>query len=307
MPTVLFIGGFGRSGSTLLERMLGQVPGHTAVGELVHLQQRGQIDDEACGCGKAFSDCELWRSVGEVAFGSWSAVDGWRDLQLQVDRKRFIPELVLPLRPSYRRALRAHAERLGRLYAAIAEVSGAEVIVDSSKHIQTAFLLHHVPGIRPVVVHLVRDSRGVACSWGREVVRPEAADGGLMVQYRPWSAATQWLQYNLLFHTLGIVRTRHVFLRYEDLLADPPGALARVLRAAGLPGSADHLSFVGADWVELEPDHSVAGNPMRFSTGRLALKRDDRWRTELPTGQRRLVTAVTAPLLAAYGYLKAGR
>ncbi len=182
---VLFIGGFGRSGSTLLERVLGQVPGQFAVGELVHLPQRGLLDDDRCGCGKAFSDCPFWVEVGERAFGGWDRVAGWRRLQLQVDRKRFIPALLLPLLPRYRRALRRHAERLGALYRAIAEVSGAGVVVDSSKHASTALLLRHVPGIRPVVVHLVRDSRGVAYSWSRQVVRPETADGRLMVRYGP--------------------------------------------------------------------------------------------------------------------------
>ncbi|WP_420910932.1 sulfotransferase [Thermus thermophilus] len=34
---VVFIGGYGRSGSTLLDRMLGQVEGFVSVGELRHI------------------------------------------------------------------------------------------------------------------------------------------------------------------------------------------------------------------------------------------------------------------------------
>jgi hypothetical protein len=56
--------------------------------------------------------------------------------------------------------------------------------------------------------------------------------------------------------------------------------------------------------VLLSPSHTVAGNPMRFRTGPTQLRRDDAWRTELPRGRRRLVTALTAPLLARYGYLR---
>ena len=41
---------------------------------------------------------------------------------------------------------------------------------------------------------------------------------------------------------------------------------------------------------------------MRFSTGRVALRRDDAWTVSLPRAQRRLVGAVCAPLLRAYGY-----
>jgi hypothetical protein len=37
-------------------------------------------------------------------------------------------------------------------------------------------------------------------------------------------------------------------------------------------------------------------------SGPLTVRLDDAWRTELPTGSRRLVSALTAPLLARYGY-----
>ncbi len=306
---VVFIGGFGRSGSTLVERVLGQVPGHVAVGELVHLPQRGLIDDDRCGCGKAFSDCPFWTDVGEAAFGGWRHVAGWRDLQLEVDRKRYLPDLIAPWRSHHQRHLQLHAERLGRVYQAIAEVSGARVVVDSSKHVQTAFLLRHVPGISPRVVHLVRDSRGVAYSWTKEVARPETDEGELMARYRPTAAAAQYLAYNVLFHGLGLVSTPEVFLRYESFLADPPGELRRLLRRLDLPDGVPSLGleFLSSDHVELAPNHSVAGNPMRFRTGGMELRRDDEWRTRLPAGQRRAVTAITAPLLATYGYLRPER
>ena len=46
---VVFLGGLGRSGTTLLERMLGEVPGVCALGEVVHLWQRDVRDNESCG------------------------------------------------------------------------------------------------------------------------------------------------------------------------------------------------------------------------------------------------------------------
>ena len=41
--TVLYIGGMGRSGSTLVDRVLGQAPGVCSVGELVFLWERGVL------------------------------------------------------------------------------------------------------------------------------------------------------------------------------------------------------------------------------------------------------------------------
>jgi hypothetical protein len=57
--------------------------------------------------------------------------------------------------------------------------------------------------------------------------------------------------------------------------------------------------------VVLERDHSVDGNPMRFDVGAVAIRPDGRWRTDLNPRTRRAVTALTAPLLFRYGYLRA--
>ena len=72
---VLYLGGLGRSGSTLIERLIGQLPGVCPVGELVHLWQRGITEGERCGCGEPFRECPFWQQVGKAAFGGWDQVD----------------------------------------------------------------------------------------------------------------------------------------------------------------------------------------------------------------------------------------
>src|SRR5688500_6785417 len=72
-PRVLLLGGAGRSGATVLERVLGELPGACSAGELVHLWQRGVLDDETCGCGESFGRCPFWVEVGARAFNGWNA------------------------------------------------------------------------------------------------------------------------------------------------------------------------------------------------------------------------------------------
>ncbi|GHE40968.1 sulfotransferase [Streptosporangium violaceochromogenes] len=92
---VVFLGGLGRSGTTLLERLLGEVPGVAPLGEVVHLWARGVLADEPCGCREPFGRCPFWREVGERAFGGWSAELAHRMLILgrRVGRTRHIPAL----------------------------------------------------------------------------------------------------------------------------------------------------------------------------------------------------------------------
>ena len=306
-PTVLFLGGAGRSGSTLLERMLGQLPDVVAVGEIVHLFSRGLIDDDDCGCGSPFSACPFWTKVGDNAFGAWPAgadARRWLDDQGAVDRNRNLANLLTGKPERFRSELDRHTSRLSSLYRAISEVSGARVIVDSSKHVSTALVLHRTPGIDLHVLHLVRDSRGVAHSWTKEVARPETRDeSATMPRYHPASAAAWWDWFNVGFDVVRRVGVATTTLRYEDLLADPRGRIAAVAEAVGVPSDDAALSFLGDGTVQLDADHSVAGNPMRFQTGTLHLRRDDAWREALDSSSRRVVTAVTAPLLARYGYL----
>ncbi len=66
---VLFTGGLGRSGSTLVEKLINELPSTFSVGETVHLWERGVRDHERCGCSEAFTDCAHWQAVGVQAFG----------------------------------------------------------------------------------------------------------------------------------------------------------------------------------------------------------------------------------------------
>ena len=63
MPKIILIAGHSRSGSTLLDRLLGEMDGFVTVGELRCLWIRGLIDDQLCGCGAAFQSCEHWRGI----------------------------------------------------------------------------------------------------------------------------------------------------------------------------------------------------------------------------------------------------
>ncbi len=302
---VLFIGGLGRSGSTLIEKLLNEIPQTFAVGETIHLWERGIGNQERCGCGEPFAACPQWTAVGQEAFGGWDEVDVERvvDLRWTVDRTRQL----LPITKAHRRG--APTVEQGRylrylrqvLLAAATVAGGPDVLLESSKHLSTAALLALDDAIDLRVLHLVRDPRGVAYSWTKQVERPEA-DDELMPTYNPARTAGRWVSDNLGFEALA-TRVPTLRLRYEDFLADPRGSLTTIGELIGIdPGDLD-LGFLDGDTATLStPMHSVAGNPLRFGGAEMKLRLDDAWKTELDTGQRRLVTAITAPLLRRYGY-----
>ena len=300
---VLFIGGLGRSGSTLVDRVLGQTPGVCSVGELVFLWERGLLANERCGCGEPFDGCPFWKEVGVRAFGGWDRVDtdAMRALQRRVDRTRYVPLMLAPwLSPRYRRRMSAYVEALHRVYAAVAAVSGASLLVDSSKHASTAALVRATPGVRPKIAHLVRDPRGVAWSWSKLVDRPDVTTGASSMMARLGSVrvAARWQTTNAL---LALVRTRGAVLRYEDFVDRPAHATRRLLALGGVRPQ-ELPQFLGERTVELGADHTVAGNPLRFTTGTVEIRADDIWRRSMPARRQALLAALTFPSSLVYRY-----
>jgi hypothetical protein len=302
---VLYLGGLGRSGTTLVERLLGELPSVCALGEIVHLWQRDILDNERCGCGARFSACTFWKRVGQQAFGGWGNVDVARVHALRdvVERTRHIPRLAAAQLSAAQRAdVREYANYYARVYAAAAEVSGAAVVVDSSKHSALAHVLRWADDVDLRVVHVVRDARGVAYSWTKTVARPETDGSDEMTRYSPGRSAMLWNAHNAAF---GLLARRGVAvrrIRYEQFLSDPRAALRGLAEYVGVPVTDADFGFLGDGYADLKVGHSAAGNPMRFTIGRLPLRRDDAWVRSLPSGQRRLVGAVCAPMLRAYGY-----
>ncbi|MDQ4004846.1 MAG: sulfotransferase [Actinomycetota bacterium] len=286
--------------------MLGEVPGMTSLGELDNLWIRGLTENDLCGCGCRFRECPFWAEVGQRAFGGWDRLNGRKMVELERDvaRHRYIPFLIEPsLSRGHAESLRRFSMYLTRLYRTISDVSGARIVVDSSKHAAYAFLLRLIPGISLRVVHMVRDSHGVAYSWTKKVRRPEAGGEDIyMARYHPARMAARWSAYNLLFEMLPSMGVPTMTLRYEDLVASPRPSMERILRFSELPVTDEALSFLSDGTVELGKSHTVSGNPMRFKSGSLELRPDVEWREKMQRKDRRVVSALTWPLLMRYGY-----
>lgn len=304
-PRILLIVGVGRSGSTLFERALGEVAGVEPLGETVHLWERGLRDDELCGCGKSFSQCSFWQPVGQHAFGGWNQLDADEVVELRhaVVRTRYMLRL---LGPSFRTSWRLQRNRLAgiltALYAAAAEVSGGDLLVDSSKMPAYAALVSRAD-VDLRCVQFVRDPRGVAYSWSKLVRRPEVLDGSAtMHRYSPAQSVLWWSVFDLMFRLLGRFGIPVTSVRYEDFVADPRSTVSRVLDFAGHVAAPGALEYLEEDSVDLESRHLVAGNPMRFTAGHVDVEADEEWKIKMSRRDRQLVSALTSGLRRRYGY-----
>jgi hypothetical protein len=296
---VLYIAGSGRSGSTLLGRLLGQIDGFFSAGEAINIWDRGLVAGRRCGCGEPVPACPMWSAILADAFPAGTAVDPHvlSAMSRQRDHARSIVSMTARrVKPS---AADPYLATLSRLYRSMERTTGCRVIVDSSKSPFYAEWLDRIADV--YVVHLVRDPRAAAYSWLRKKTLPDFGDDRLMLQQSPFTSARRWSKAQALTELLWRRRPkRYSLLTYEALIRDPDKALRRATslvdeRSAALP-------LVDAHRAKIGMTHSVSGNPDRFQEGIVELRSDDEWRRLMRAQDRLVVTSVTWPLLLRYAY-----
>ncbi len=302
---LLYIAGFGRSGSTLLERILSQVEGFVAVGEGRHLWDRGFGENQLCSCGEPFLGCSYWAGIVRKAFGSYADIDLKSILALKqrVDRYRYIPEMIWPrLSRPFQARLKRYAQYVADFYRAVHVTTAARVLIDSSKDPSYAYLLAAIPVLDVRFVHLTRDSRGVAYSWTKEVVRPEITGSvAYMPRYSLLKSALTWNINNLSAEFLRVSQRPYLHIRYEDLAGSPQESLHKIF--AFLTEEVSQLPEIDSSGsLALDQYHTLSGNPVRFRQTPIKIVEDNQWVDGLNKWQIILLAGLTFPLLWRYGY-----
>ncbi len=213
-PKVVYVLGAGRSGSTILGVALGNCDGVFFAGELDKwLTESGRptLDDP--------ERARFWGGVREQVKNA-EHLFGYQTRCLERSSAVF----QIRAWPA-RRRLRSEYRRVSEeLYLAIARATGATHIVDSSHYPLRARELQGLAGIDLYLLYLVRDPHSVVASLGRKDV-PERSFGTLVSN-----------AYLFLTHLFAVPvflrhpRARRLFLRYEDLRANPERVLGEVLR-----------------------------------------------------------------------------
>ncbi len=304
---VLYIAGIGRSGSTLLCRTLGSVEGFLGTGELMRIVPRGVGTGDLCSCETAVSRCALWSAVLTELDRRCPDVDFERFERIRmhvVEGWGLLPYLLLTRRPAtFERNLEDFRRFLAALYGAIRTVTGARVIVDASKHPVFARLLAETPGVRVSIVHLVRDSRGVAHSLTRRRRRPGTHGReecfprhGVALGSFLWSAA------HMMTEAFRPRMAHFVRVRYEDFVASPSATVERIVREVDRGAGDEAMAHVGEGSVHLGVDHLIASNPNRSRRGMVQLHEDVAWQRKMSAPRRWIVTGLTFGLLRRYGY-----
>jgi len=297
---VLYIAGVERSGSTIFQNVLGQAPDLWACGELRQLWHRALLQGRSCGCEtEPLAECPFWQQVFERAFGGIGNVQAERWFSYrQRTRTRHFPLLLFPKGGDLLRArLGKYPDVLARLYTAIQDVSGRDIIIDSSKSPTHAWLLDTIPQLELLVVHLLRDPRGVAYS----ILKRKRQGHPAYSSYSLRHSAVEWGLTNYLSEKLRSVgEMKYKRMHYESFTRTPLEVVNQVL--GWVDAEEKGGSWIDGHEVTLSTTHTAGGSPHRFSTGTIRLREDSAWETGLNEEEKRQVERWTGGLMSRYGY-----
>jgi Sulfotransferase family len=298
-PQVLYVAGWGRSGSTLLETLLAGEHA-VSVGETFQLWSSSPLA-RYCSCGEALPACPVWSHAVGAFDEPWAnLVEEMRAIRRRTLRVRNLPQL-LGQRPwSGAADVARYGSVMRTVYRAVADATGATTLIDSSKlPIELAAIAPSYPKLR--VIHLVRDPRAVAASWKRDI-RWDMPDGSTlrMPTHAAWAAAARWNLYHGL--TALVVRAQHLptlRISYESLVRLEKQAIAEIATFTHDPQLPDRARQAAAHaGLAVPVQHAIAGNPGRRSGESLMLREDNSWTKELSSGERLAVSAIGLPYAA---------
>lgn len=251
---LIYIGGFGGSGSTLLETLLAKSPDVVACGEVVEGLSKWE-PDRRCSCGKPARACPIWGALpGEaLRHGDWHHKD---------------------------------------LDAALMQIIAphASIMIDSSKTRWTTafapFILRHAFGGNFSLVHLVRDPRAVCWSvTKRELKHAERTDNAPRLRRRAIISGLGWVIANLTCELFGLFhRDQYMRVRYEDLAQQPRETVETIFRTR-IGGNGVPLD----DAEQMDNRHQLFGNQMRRAPVSFSdVQLDDTWAANIPASGRRI-------------------
>jgi hypothetical protein len=301
---VLYIAGAGRSGSTILCNMLGEINNIFSAGEMYEIW-RALVNNRLCGCATSLLDCKFWGPVLLKLFNDYPLETPESLLRMRdsLARTRYSPAWIFsPHQMVASKDGQLYSQILGRLYSDIVEASHCNLIIDSSKVSTYGKLLSLIPKIDLYTLHLTRDARAVAFSRARR--KPKATPQGTVYikQFSPLHSAIGWLAHNLLTEILlTSTKSHYLRLQYEKFIAQPTETLSQIMSFVN-QGHFEQPTITN-QIVKINKHHTVGGNPDRFKTGGVQLRTDDEWITKMRASDKITVTSLTWPLLSRYGYI----
>ncbi len=253
-PKIIYIGGVGRSGSTILGSQLEQNGLGFAAGEVV-FSLSSKRPEVPCSCGTSYADCTVWSNVASKSKpaavveslegpGPSLILGGLALLSTRLAHRA--ARILVQRSPLY-------SDANLELFEHISEATGASCIIDASKRPVRALLLAHVfdPG-HFQVIHLTRDPAELSRSRANDLRRTGFSKYGK----RMWLSHLEWTVKHAMMLSF-FEKGEATLIRYEDFVSEPRREIERLLSVGSTTASGLTGHQIGGNQLALERAGSV--------------------------------------------------
>lgn len=230
--------------------MLGSGNDRFSAGELTFISRAG-LQDEYCSCLSKIAECDLWQEIlSKWALSRPISLEKYGRLKRRYEGTKTIFRILANVvRPSTE--FLEYVAATESLFAVIHAVTGAEMIIDSSKAPARILVLRRFSDL--TVVHLCRNFSGVMNSGIKFF--PKNIEEGVELDKQstsPSRALLQWVLTNLLTTVFSFGIKRHK-VHYRQIVSDTSSVFQ--LFGDEVKWPANRLFSAG---------HMLAGNRMRL-------------------------------------------
>jgi len=252
---LLYIAGTGRNGSTLLERILTEIPGVFAAGELGRVTRYNK--SKTCLCGEKLTVCPIWQAVSKEID---SQIDEERFTQLDLKYSNLKGINLLKLLTNQKELklssdFQQYLHMLEIKYKAIHKHKSGQIITDSTIDSLYGYYLSLIPSIDLYILHLIRDPRGVSYSWQRLKFSSSTAKKSWTPQISPLKTALSWLKRNIFLEFMFARTKKYLQISYEDLVENPSAVVKEIANLLNL--KLEQLDFIKGQKITLGESHLI--------------------------------------------------
>lgn len=297
---VVYILSTGRSGSTLLDLLLGSSEKTWTLGEAQILPWELRENRQPCGCGVKVEKCDFWRSVlPNIPIGEGTyPIEHFRETHTSA--KAFRWHILSSLLFNHRdENLRKAAQEYGDLNAKYFSEVRAEVesrtnreirwLVDASKDPYRLLWLDASNRFDLRVVFLTKCPQAYAYSR----IKSSNTARLKMISH----ATVSWTLINALMYFVCRQRfqSRFIHLHYRDLAANPDAHRSWFQKWLDTPFPTWHPTV-----IREYGNHGIAGNQMRWRNDPIRL--DEAWKHQLSLLEKMLARGLALPVAKILGY-----
>ncbi len=300
MKNIIYIAGYGRSGSTLLERILGSNDYLFGLGEVKFIFDSLINGNSFCSCGKKVQNCDYWgKVIKETGLEDNDVIKGFEKMRKESE---YFHTLIFKL---FNSDQKRYIKLIDDLYNNIIKYASPETkyIIDSSKTARDSFFRPFILSkeFNVKIIHLIRDGRG--CMWSNIKGSNRKMEKGLdpNLKFPSLRTSISWTLANLSPHLYYMTHKRDNYIRvkYENLVEYPKKTLEDI---------GDYLSVDLTEQINMLENqkviplgHQLAGNRLRKKR-KIILKNDNEWKEKLNLYNRVIFGLFSWPLALKYNY-----